>query len=185
MTALELDLPLRVAVVGLSPRIGSSWQACRTVQQLFRALEVEVECVTTAGLPVVPAGLDDILVPASVERVLTAVRRADATVLGVPVHRSAVAGVARNWVELLREGLADKPVLPIVSAGSARAQLAAEAFRADLWSNFSARPTRSVLVTPELAQDELVVRLGDAVVTLLEGVQPAAIPSTLSAGALA
>lgn len=159
---------MRVVIVGLSPRVGSSLHACTTARQLLRGLGVDAALLSTVGLEIVPAGVDDHPIPAAVRSVLDAVANADAVVLGAPIHRSSLAGVSRNWIELMREGLAGKAVLPIVSAGSPRAQLAGESFRIDLWSNFSALPTRSVLVTPELGQEEMVVRLGDALFELLK-----------------
>jgi NAD(P)H-dependent FMN reductase len=87
---------------------------------------------------------------------------ADAVVLAVPVHRYAVAGLARNVVELLGDAIKGKLVLPIVAAGSRRSTLVAQAFQADLLLNFNCRAMRAVLVSPDVDVEELDRRISQA-----------------------
>jgi NAD(P)H-dependent FMN reductase len=160
-----------VVVVGLSPRIGASHQACEAASVLLIERGADVSFRSTVGMPLVAAGLEDVngyTYPATVSDLVAELSLADGVVLGAAIHRAAVAGISRNWVEVLRTGLAGKPILPIVAAGSIRAQLAAEAFRTDLWQNFDARPLSPVVVTyQDTKVKERLVRSVDGLVAAL------------------
>jgi NAD(P)H-dependent FMN reductase len=162
----------RVAILSLSPRVGRSFLACRQAVRILEDAAVSATFASTVDVPLVAAGLDDVpghTLPAEVTALADLLGDANAVVVGAPVHRSAVAGISRNWIELLRAGLVTKPVLPLVAAGSVRAHLAATAFQSDLLLNFETRAMAPVVLTPELSDDEveqrLVAALGDLVST--------------------
>jgi NAD(P)H-dependent FMN reductase len=153
-----------ILVVQSSPREESvSSTAAGFVATTLEAEGFVIRYVDQRLLPFVPAGLSDDAYPAEIRATLTIAERASAIVLAVPVHRSAVAGVSRNLVELLRDGIEGKLVLPLVAAGSLRSTLAAQAFQADLLLNFRCEVLRAVLLSPDVDEADLKSRLITAV----------------------
>lgn len=156
-----------VVVVETSPRADSvSSAASRAVAELLKVAGVTVIRAAQRELPFEPAGLDADAYPAALIDFVANVAAADAVVLAVPVHRAAVAGLARNLVEHLRDVLPGKIVLPLVAAGSERSTLAAQAFQADLLLNFDCRAMRAVLLSPGADSDEVNGRLTASVAQL-------------------
>src|SRR4051794_16024936 len=130
-------LPPRAFIFTASPRedsLSAHW-ASKVAEHLETA-GISVFQVSQRALPLVPAGLESFEYPDAIHDVLAIAGEADIVVLAAPVQRAAVAGVARNAVELLRSAIEGKPLLPVIAAGSQRSHLAAEAFRADLFVNF-------------------------------------------------
>lgn len=151
-------------VLSSSPRPeSSSCAAATSVGELLRRRGYAVRHADQRLFPMVPAGLDDHNYPPTIQALIRDASHADVLVLAGPVHRSAVSGATRNLAELVRSGLKGKAVLPIVAAGSARAHLAGDAFRAELIVQFNATALPPVVVTPELNPDELHARLVKAV----------------------
>jgi NAD(P)H-dependent FMN reductase len=158
-------------VATFSPRAESrSREGAAIATHALHDAGLATEVVDQRSLPLVAAGLDHELYPDAVQDLLTAAEASDAVVLAAPVHRATVSGITRNALELLRSALNDKPVLPVLAAGSARAHLAAETLRADLYLNFRAVPLRAVVITPEVGDDELRERLFDGVAALVRAV---------------
>ncbi|HTA06712.1 MAG TPA: NAD(P)H-dependent oxidoreductase [Solirubrobacteraceae bacterium] len=152
-----------ILVIETSPRkeSASSTAAASVARMLARSC-ADVVRASQRELPFVPAGLDYGDYPAEIGKLIGAVDDADAVVLAVPVHRYAVAGLARNVVELLGDAIKGKLVLPIVAAGSRRSTLVAQAFQADLLLNFNCRAMRAVLVSPDVDVEELDRRISQA-----------------------
>lgn len=153
----------KILILETSPREQSaSSMAAASVARIFIASRAEVVRASQREFPFVPAGLDDDDYPAEIGELIRAADDADAIVLAVPVHRYAVAGLARNVVELIRDAIEGKLVLPIVAAGSRRSTLVAQAFQADLLLNFNCRAMRAVLVSPDADAEEMDQRISQA-----------------------
>ncbi len=173
-----------VLVFEASPRLDSrsTYWATHLVE-LLTARGVTVSRAAQRLLPLVPAGVDEADYPGEVRAVLRVAERADAIVLAAPVHRNAVSGVARNAIELLRDGIESKPVLPLIAAGSQRAHLAAEALRGDLFLNFGCVPLRPVVASDDVDLGEMASRVARAAEALL-GRVPGAVTAVTNGVAL-
>jgi NAD(P)H-dependent FMN reductase len=159
-----------VALVPLSPRVGTCYSQCSRLARELTTAGVVPAFLPTHELPVVPAGMDNVpgfSYPRGLIHLIDTVVSADAVILGAPVQKNAVSGWARNLVEIIRVGLAEKPVLPIVAAGSVRAHLAGNAFRSDLHGNFDAVASPAVVVSPDVSVDEIRTRINASVTELL------------------
>ncbi len=159
-----------IAIVPLSPRVGTCYSECSRLARELTVAGVVPVFVPTHELPVVPAGLDNVpgfSYPRGLIHLIHTVASADAVVLGAPVQKNAVAGWARNLIEIIREGLAEKLVLPIVAAGSVRAHLVGNDFRSDLHANFDAVALPAVVVSPDVSVDVIRTRIDASVADLL------------------
>lgn len=164
------DAAKSVALVSLSPRVGTCHAVCSGLARELTSVGVASTFVPTHELHLAPAGMDK--VPGfsysnGLIHLMETVASADAVILGAPVHKNAVAGWARNLVEIMRLGLAEKPVLPIVAAGSVRAHLAGSDFRSDLHVNFDAVALPAVVVSPDVRADQIRIRITASVADLL------------------
>lgn len=159
-----------VALVPLSPRVGTCYSECSRIARELTAAGVLPAFVPTHELPIVPAGMDNVpgfSYPRELIHLIDTVASADAVILGAPVQKNAVSGWARNIVEIIRVGLAEKPVLPIIAAGSVRAHLAGNDFRSDLHGNFNAVALPAVVVSPDVSVDVIRTRINTSVADLL------------------
>lgn len=158
-----------VLVLKTSPRAESrSARAADTLAARLEAGGLRVEVAEQRMLPLVAAGLERDDYPAAIRELAGQADRAAAIVVAAPVHRGAISGVARNLLELLRDGLAGKPALGIVAAGSARAHLVGNTLRSDLFLNFDAMSHRPIIVTPQDEPTALEARIEAAAIALLD-----------------
>lgn len=164
------DAGKNVVLVSLSPRVGTCHAVCRVLARELTYVGVASTFLPTHELSIAPAGMDKVQgfsYPNGLIHLIESVAAADAVILGAPVHKNAVAGWSRNLVEIMRIGLADKPVLPIVAAGSVRAHLAGSDFRSDLHVNFEAVALPAIVVSPDVPADQIRMRMNAAVSDLL------------------
>lgn len=157
-------LPPDVLLLKTSPRRESRSALCaeRAADRL-RSRGVRVVSFWQRELPLVPADTRADAYPGEIRRLLDVASTVRGVILACPVQKNAISGATRNAVELIRDGLVGKPVLPVVAAGSQRGHLAAEALRADLFVNFEAAPLRAVVTSPDIDELDVARRIDDAV----------------------
>lgn len=159
-----------VALVPLSPRLGTCYSECSRLARSLAHAGVIPAYVPTHELPMAPAGMEKVpgfAYPRGIIHLVDTVASADAVILAAPVQKNVVSGWARNLVEIIRGGLAGKPVLPVVAAGSVRAHLAGNDFRADLHGNFDAFALPAVIVSPDVPAAVIRTRIDASVADLL------------------
>lgn len=121
----------------------------------------------------------------SVRAFQQSVARADGLLIATPVYKAAYAGALKVLLDLIPEGgLADKPVLPLVSGGSPGHLLAVDYTLKPVLASLKASEIhqgvfaveQQIVVTPEgetTLADELLRRLDDAVDDLIALLKPA------------
>lgn len=153
--------PHSVLALSTSRADGRSTAALKQLAGEAAARGADVTSVVARDLPLVFPDQDAATFPDAVRRVVDLAKAVDVIAIGMPVFRAEVAGFTRHWVELLRDGVKGTVVVPIVAAGSARSTLVGNTVRADLIVNFDARPTAAIVVSPELEDAELTIRIDD------------------------